>query len=59
MIIVIYVNIIEMTYDPYKLEIQILHNAGHSSEEYVMKWIYSQVKEHSANNFFCVVLFMV
>lgn len=59
MIIAIYVNIIKMTYDTYKLEVQILHNVGNSSEEYVKKWIYSQVKEHPANNFFCVVFFMV
>lgn len=41
MIIAIYVNIIKMTYDAYKLEVQILHNVGNSSEEYVKKWIYS------------------
>lgn len=49
MIIVIFVNIIKVIYEPYKLEVQILHNVENSIMECAVGWIYSQVKARPAN----------
>lgn len=39
MIIVIFVNIIKGIYEPYKLEVQILHNVENSIMECAIGWI--------------------
>lgn len=42
MIIGIFVSIIKMICEPFKLEVQMLHNIEKSIVGYAMKWIYSQ-----------------